>query len=250
MWGRSFKARMLMERFGVSRQQVGLDFSLYMRLCPENVQPYDPANRAYLPKAGFTPRLSSNTDSSEVENSVVEKIPIINRTNNPKTLSSVLSAIQECKAIEFIYGSASMPIGRKRTVVPVRVISTSNRLHFRGYCTEKLDFRDFTISRCLTIPKIKQKKIDLPPDRHWEEEVEVTLVVNPALGEDGQRLIAEEYGDSLNKVIRMPGPTLHYFLIDNNFPAVEHDYLAAKKKPWAFPIIARYVKAAEYHLFG
>lgn len=250
MWGRAFKARMLMQRFSISRQQVGSDFALYMQLCPDNIQPYDPTIKAYTPKLGFTPKLITAVDDSDVEDSLMHSVQIIKRADDKKTLPVVLSAIQKSKTIEFVYGSASFPIGIKRVVIPTRILSTSNQLYFRAYCTVNNNYQDFTISRCLTIPKLMPETVAFPADQLWDESVEVTLKVNPHLDEYSQKLVLNEYGSALNQEIILPIPTLRYFLIDNNLPLSGNDHEAAKKTPWAFPIFAIYNAEADRLLFG
>lgn len=251
MWGRSFKARMMMERLGVSRQQVGLDFSLYMKLCPDNVEPYNPAKKAYTPTTGFTPMFFSGEGFAEVENSVVHQVPVVRRSSKANVLAVILAAIQEFRSIEFVYGSASTPIGKKRAAVPTRLISTANRLHFRAYCFENKDYRDFSISRCLTVPKIKPRsKIDIPIDIDWGVDVEITLKANPALDKDGRELVYKEYGAAMDEIITIPGPTLNYFLIDNNYPSTKSELALANKQPWVYPILASYSERFSRFLFA
>lgn len=237
MWGRSLNARMLMAKFGVSRAQVVKDIKLYMELFPKNIAPYQPTEKAYTPSRNFEPFLTSGLPEADLEGSLLCRVPVIQRQVGQRSLSIVLSAIQEEKAIEFIYASATDPVGRRRIVAPSRILSASNRLHFRGYCFERKDYRDFVVSRCLTTPKIKNLPEPRPIDEQWKTLVEVHLKPNPGLPPKGQKLIALEFGEALDQPVTLSGPLFHYFLLDNHLPSSKADFELAKSNPWAFPVV-------------
>lgn len=237
MWGREFKARMLMEKFGVSRPQVGYDLKQYMALFPKNVDKYNPSVKAYTPSTEFRPELNALSDDSNVEGSCLAKVPRVEKATSNAVLSLLLLAIQKEKGAELVYGSSSVPIGKKRLIYPTRIVSTANRLHFRGYCTLRKGYRDFLISRCLTKPMLKSRKIELPYDALWYEHIDVKLIVNPSLPEDGKDLVAYEYKEKLDQVTPMPKAMLHYFLIDNNIPNSDEQLEMARVNPWSYPVV-------------
>lgn len=237
MWGREFKARMLIEKFGVSRPQVVTDLKQYMALFPKNVNIYNPVEKAYTPSEQFTPELIDNCDDSCVEGSYLTKVPVLSKTIDPETLSLILTAIQNQQCVELIYGSNTTPLGKKRLIYPTRLLSTTNRFHFRGYCTLRKEYRDFVVSRCLTKPVLKPCTIELPKDNLWDETIEVKLTVNPNLPKESQELISHDYIGKLDKPILLRKAMLHYFLIDNNIPSSKEHYLMAKSNPWSYPLL-------------
>ena len=237
MWGRAFKARMVMERFGVSRVQAGLDFKQYQALFPKNVETYNPALKSYTPSHLFLPELSLITDDSGVEGSYLTHVPTISKTVKANTLSLILHAIQVGKGVELVYGSSSVPLGHKRLIYPTRILSTANRLHFRGYCASRMEYRDFVISRCLTKPILRRRTIELPEDVLWEQTIELELIINPSLSREGQELVAHDYAGQLERGITLPKAMLHYFLIDNNIPATPEQHDFATRNPWAYPLL-------------
>ncbi len=249
MWGRSFKARMLMDHFGVSRPQVSADLKHYKKLFPDNVNSYNPKEKAYTPSTVFTPHFDNGFTDTFVEGSVLYGVRKLSRVEDIGVLSTILAAIQGLKGVELIYASTSNPIGAKRIIFPTRIISASNRLHFRGFCETRMEYRDFSISRCMTKPKLRKPPKDIPEDFAWNEQVELELMVNPYLSMDGQKLVTHEYQELLLEPINLPKAMVHYFLIDNNLPSSDEQFHQATKNPWSYPLVIQNESKLLNHLF-
>jgi len=236
MWGRTLNARLIIERFGVSRAQVAKDLKVYMELFPENIAPYEPVVKAYVPSNRFEPGFPIEAGVTGVDSALLDSVPILERSASPVVLARILSAIQSNKAIEFIYGSTRTPVGSRRLVAPSRIITAANRMHFRGYCFERLEYRDFVVARCLTTPKLKKPPSNPCEDKDWAVTITLSLQANPSLPKSGRALINKEFALAGKCVVTLPGPMLNYFLIDNNLPATKSARDEAKSTPWAYPV--------------
>lgn len=250
LWKRSLVARALTDEFGISRYQAGKDIKLYQSLFPENVKPYSPEDKAYKPMSGFKPQLMDEALPAGLSSGLIEHVPLLGRKVENNALYAVLDAIDSQTVIEVVYGSNSMPTGCKRKIYPSRIIQTSNRLHFRGYCLLKKDYRDFVFSRCLTVPRLLPDKIKAPCDKLWNDTVTFKVGINPGLNEAAQQLVQYEYGDVLHEAVCLSKALLHYYLIDNNIPANKTQMKIAHEKPWAYPLLVELSSELEQLLFG
>lgn len=61
------------------------------------------------------------------------------------------------------------------------IVHLPNRLHFRGFCFERMAFQDFVVARCLNIPKLMPLKLPVPEDSKRNDEIRLKIIANPAL---------------------------------------------------------------------
>src|SRR3990167_3534408 len=223
MWGRSFKARMLMLQFGISRHQALKDLTIYKDLFPNNVAPYDSSVKAYQPGKRFHPELLIGLPATNIEDCVLFRPPRIQRHVDTSFLCLILNAIENQMVMELIYASSSFPLGKRRRMLPTKMIDAANRLHFRAFCYEHNEYRDFVVSRCLTKPKLSNCNALPPADAGWEGTISFRVVINSELDEAGQRLVESEFPDFANQTITLPIGLFHYFLIDNHLPQTMTD---------------------------
>lgn len=248
LWGRSFNSRMLADSYGISRYQVTKDIKLYTNLCPDNLKPYDPAEKSLRPTNGFKPMLISEDPIEvirvggfcEIEGSEVATIPSLNRLVLDGVIPSILSAIDNESDIEAIYASSSSPVGIRRRMHPTTIIFAGNRLHIRAYCYKRDEYRDFVLSRFLTIPRLLDPKKLLPVDDDYNQVVNIELLANPSLSQDGQDLIQREYNLIEHRGVSIRKCLVQYFLRDNALPASENQLNEALSSPWSFPVIANF----------
>ena len=257
LWGRKLTLSMVQEAFDVSRHQASRDIKLYRELVPDNVPPYNPADQCYRPGRSFTP-LFAVTDPHEmlsvithpVQNSLsLDAVPVLPRQMLDGVLPAVLTAIEYRTAFEAIYASASAPIGVKRVLAPVAIAYVDNRLHMRAWSEEHNGYRDFVLSRILTIPKLLKSTTELPTDLLWETWVDIKLAPNPALSDDGKRLISKEYKLNELGLYRVRAALVHYFLQTNFLPNSLEQLNQAKRNPWAYPVVVSNWKELKSYLF-
>lgn len=245
LWGRHLKTRMLTEAYGISRHQAGKDIKLYNILFPENIKPYLHKEKSHKPGALFKPGIITEDTChvleaggfSSISGASIETLPIINRRVIDGVIAILLAAIEFGTDIETLYASASTPIGKKRTLRPLVLIYTANRLHVRAYCHEKCEYRDFVLSRMLTVPKFTDLNVELPNDTDFEETIDINVIANPALDNLAQALIEKEYQLDSRKSFAVKRCLSNYFLRANSLPSSIQQLEEAKITPWAYPVI-------------
>lgn len=247
LWGLQLNAKMIMDTFGVSRYQAGLDIKAYNQQCPGNIRPYNPADRCYKPALSFKPLFASQNPTEFIESvsgqipghSPLSVVPILQRVIADGVLPAVMTAIEGNYRIQTIYASATTPIGSKRVLCPVALVYVANRLHIRAFCELRQEYRDFVLSRFLMTPKIlvDERVEELPEDKDWKENVDITLVPNPKLDKDGQALIAREYALEEHTKVTLQKALIHYYLQANLLPHSKEQVSISKNNPWAFPLV-------------
>jgi hypothetical protein len=258
LWGRRLTLSMVQEAFDISRNQASRDIKLYRQLFPENVPAYNPADQCYRPSKTFAPMFAvtephelltiiNNQEQHSVE---LDAVAVLSRHILEGVLPAVLTALEYKSAFEAIYASASNPIGTKRTLVPSAIVYVDNRLHLRAWCNGRKEYRDFVLSRILTVPKLLRQKLDLPMDKNWETWIDVVLIPNPKLSSDGKELITREYQLSRKGSIKVRAALVHYFLQTNFLPYSTEQFQQAQKQPWSYPILVRNWNELEAYIFG
>lgn len=118
---------------------------------------------------------------------------------SPTVFAAVFKAISTGTGLRLTYRSMSAPAGTMRLVFPHALVRAPRRWHMRAWCSERQEFRDFTLGRVATLQVVD----DVAPrgrddDLEWSTLLELDLVAHPALSSDQQEMIAAEYfgGDS------------------------------------------------------
>ncbi|WP_195765246.1 WYL domain-containing protein [Enterobacter hormaechei] len=188
--------------------------------------------------------------SHPVQNTqTLDAVPVLRRHILEGVLPAVLTAIEYRAAFEAIYASASTPIGIKRVLIPVAIAYVDNRLHLRALSEEHNGYRDFVLSRILTIPKLFKTKTKLPVDTMWETWVNIRLITNPYLPNDGKQLIFREYQLNKNSLYKVRAALVHHFLQTNVLPNSPEQWIQAKRHPWSYPVVISNNDEIEPYLF-
>lgn len=247
LWEREVTPTMLTSAFGILRPQALESIHTYIELAPENVRRYEPSDRSYKPTSDFKPKLIPDSAESIFTisrlavptNPDFYSVPVLNRSTAPGTLAAILTAIEHRVRFEAIYVSMQNPQGTKRTLTPCAIISASNRLHVRAYCWDRQGFRDFVLNRFRSTPQLQMGEPDLlPQDSAWDESLEVRLIPNPALSDEQQVLIADDYDLAQLEPFKIRKALITYFLQANLLPTGESELLEAQQTPQRFPVLA------------
>lgn len=218
--------------FGVSVPQASKDLSQYQELAPENVR-YDRSEKRYFATDSFKPRflepdadqylaqLTSLVDSSFpgghgwlTNPPSVDAMPVPHRRVDVSVLREILAAIRAPAAVEILYQSMNneRPEPIWRWITPHAFGSDGFRWHARAFCHIDHKFKDFILSRILDVRGQGEPGEPGERDNQWDDFFEVILAPNPKLGENQQKVIAQDYemqdGDIRIKVRRA---LLYYF---------------------------------------
>lgn len=112
----------------------------------------------------------------------------------PETFAAVVQAIRKGIGLQLVYRSMNHPTGTDRLVFPHALVRVPRRWHMRAWCTERRDFRDFTLGRVANASLVESpapaRRSD---DKDWNEITTVTIVAHPDLTAEQQSMIAAEY---------------------------------------------------------
>jgi predicted DNA-binding transcriptional regulator YafY len=113
---------------------------------------------------------------------------------SPVIFSRILRAIRQTQGIEIEYRSMNHPLGTKRIVFPHSLVRAPRRWHMRAWCTEREDFRDFTLGRIGALSELDQKSEKLRKDDvKWNRITELAIGPHPTLDADQRKMIAAEF---------------------------------------------------------
>lgn len=113
---------------------------------------------------------------------------------SPAVFSAVFQAISSGTGLSLVYRSMSAPTGTTRLVFPHALVRAPRRWHMRAWCSERQDFRDFTLGRVVSVQSVDESAPrSRKDDKEWSSQLELELVAHPALSLDQQDMIAGEY---------------------------------------------------------
>lgn len=218
-WDASFGRSDLTDFFGISDQQASADIAKYKEIAPLNCQ-YDTQVRKYRvtenyqyalvrPSADrFLDQLQglksqmlepSQTWFREIPN--YDIIPSFRPDVLNETLRGLLKAIRENSAIKIKYQSLTGPEPTVRWIAPHAIAFSGRRWHVRAWCFKRDEFRDFVLTRVLSV--LEFDDLDLTKlrgstiqgeDLDWNTTIEVKIVPCSALPDSQRKVIAKDYG--------------------------------------------------------
>ncbi|MBE0507397.1 MAG: WYL domain-containing protein [Marinospirillum sp.] len=183
----------LVDRFQIALSNATRDLTLYRDLVPENLE-YSTSDKSYRRTPRFAPLFTYDHEHTlqalaqgqargfdPFEQTVV--VESARNLNEPdlEILSQLSRAIYSGYAVEIKYVSASSGAGH-RVIIPHALANTGLRWHLRAFCREKQEFRDFVLTRFLSV---SQQTSDVAEhekpkaDTEWQQQVELELIPHP-----------------------------------------------------------------------
>ncbi|MBF0422815.1 MAG: WYL domain-containing protein [Magnetococcales bacterium] len=230
-WEGRINRRDLIEKFGVSTPQASADMSQYQDIAPGNLH-YDPRAKYYYPDKEFKPRFL-NPDSDRYlanllsmaagiltsEESWLDSVPAYDvlpqprRGIDPERLRRVVGAIRERLAIQVRYQSMNSPDPEWRWITPHSLGFDGYRWHARAFCHRSETFKDFVLSRIVSIRLTKPHEVNPEQDHEWQEMVDVKIGPHPGLTESQRKAIELDYGmKDGHMTVQVRRGFLYYFL--------------------------------------
>lgn len=229
-WEGRLVTNRLIEWFGVSRQQASADIKRYMANHNPGSLVHDPSVKAYVPKPGFQPVLTtghineyldmvsglvSESMAITLETDInVASVQLPDRAVRPEVVREVIKACRASSSIKILYASMANPSWSERVISPHTLVYTGFRWHVRAYCHKRKDYRDFILSRIDRTPQ--PADIVAPPmkdDKHWHDVISITLVPNTQLDDGQKSLVEKDYGMPEGRLqLRVRKSLAHYTL--------------------------------------
>lgn len=197
-------------RFGISTPQASKDLQSYLEAAPGNIT-YDSKEKAYIPTSDFQPKfLNLSADrylrqlgailnkSISTGDTWFGSIPpatvvqTITRNVEPEILRAILRAIEHREELELSYRSFSG--SRTRKFAPHSLAFDGHRWHARAWCVENEEFRDFVLSRIVSINDSHTSDIDPSTDTAWNTMAELKISAHPGLNDEQRSTIERDFG--------------------------------------------------------
>lgn len=200
--------------FGVSVPQASNDLSLYKEIAPENLR-YDSSGKRYEPTTAFKPKLLKPNaerylaqfrgitdhviDRSETQIGDLPDLgamPIPRRRVEPQILRRLLEAVRTGQSLAVEYQSLNddRPEPTWREISPHAFGHDGLRWHARAFCHLERTFKDFIISRCLSVGELGPPMGRAADDKDWKTFFDVVLKPNPKLSKAQQKTVELDYG--------------------------------------------------------
>lgn len=236
----------LEERFGVSTPQASVDLRSYQEAAPKNIE-YDATEKAYVPTSTFTPkylRLSADRyllQLNAIQNGAITTadtwfgslppaavMKTVVRSVDSQTLHAILRTIEGNRQLDLVYQSLTNT--RSRTIVPHSLAFDGNRWHARAWCVEHQDFRDFVLSRILSVGDSRSSDVDPSNDIEWNTFVDLKIVAHPALGEAQKSVIERDFGMEEGVLRMTTRVALAFYLIKRLNLDLEGEHITPERK--------------------
>lgn len=213
-WDGSVNRSDIAERFGVSAPQASNDLAQYRERAPDNMD-YNSSAKRFIPSSTFRPRLMKPnaerylTQMRAISENVIARddtwfaalpevgvVPVPERRVEPAMLKRLLKAVRERRSIMIEYQSLSdeRPEPIWRGITPHAFATDGLRWHMRAFCHLQRTWKDFLISRCLTIGDLADPEADPADDKNWWQRFTVVLIPNPKLSKPQRAAIERDYG--------------------------------------------------------
>ena len=202
----------VIEAFSLSQQQASGDINAYLDGRKSNLF-YDKSAKCYRRGKNFRPRYYT-PDAAEflaqvraVEDGLVAPdhswiavfpdysgTPVPARGVDPEILRDVYAAIIDKHGLTVTYQSLSRPEAAERVIEPHALAFDGFRWHARAFCSKDGVFKDFLLSRILSVGAQTSPQANSADDFDWQEVVLLEVGPHPALSDAQKRIFAMDYG--------------------------------------------------------
>ena len=205
----------LVDVFSISGSQASADLQNYAKSAPQNLR-YDTGAKTYRRAEHFVPAFSNQTADSYLASLLAIDAGILApsaawlrhippfyvtptpaRGVQPKTLRQVVNAVDSRLAIEILYQSMSSADPAWRWIEPHAYAFDGFRWHIRAFCLRDRMFKDFLLSRVLSIKDYGNLRSAVSTGRddlEWISYVQIRIAPHPSLSISQQAAIRLDYG--------------------------------------------------------
>ncbi|MCF7790544.1 MAG: WYL domain-containing protein [Victivallales bacterium] len=240
-WKGSVNRIDLRSKYEISVPQATQDFRNYIKLAPENIL-YDKKARAYLPvEKTFEFKFKENrpenilniltgSDTDKDKKGCVFRLKPYIKKFNPEILTKITRGVlQKNIFLKIEYQSLQFSEPEIRTIYPTSFGYFKGRYHIRAYCFSRQEYRDFVLSRIISVEYKDKVNKKVPVDIDAHSTVAAIIKPHSKLSETQKKCIALEYGmkDGF-ACITVEKHKLMYLLDELNlvYPELEPPYTA------------------------
>jgi len=201
-WEGCLTSKYLADNFNLTLANAEIYLSDYIKKNPENVDKTFSDSSKIMPNdTSFEFVYSENnfdnilTTFTEINTPFLERLPVLQPVFDKEILKKVVRAMNNRKQVLTIrYQSLNSGIPEERNIIPYSIYYVRGRYHLRGYCLSKEGFRDFVLSRIISIVTTSSYKGASIRDIESSEYVSVIVKPHTDLS-DMQKMCTEiEFG--------------------------------------------------------
>ena len=219
-WYGGFNATQIGEVLGITRQNISLLISKYLKSRPPGTVEYDSSRKLYVPGPTYAPgtRIAkahlflNHLRGQELINHyrrlawwdpeddiLFEDLDLYGSPEpDGSILSCVVRGIRFQRVLRVKYQSRRK--GSERLISPNRLVYAVDRYHLRAFCHTTTSYRDFVLTRIYEPEEAAVSSEDLPVrwvsggnDRAWNNRRELRFRPNPKLPEDVIKTLQRDY---------------------------------------------------------
>lgn len=249
-------------QFGISTPQASVDLKHYREATDGNIK-YDATRKQFIASKNMKPhflKASANRVLLQLRAFVsgtlnrdtlwfseippVDIAPELVRDVRNDVLRKVLKAIRTRKSLSVRYQSLSN--SRWRDIAPHAIAFDGHRWHTRAYCCERLEFRDFVLTRIERTGKFKSVSFDVNHDLEWIRKIKLKLCPHPGLTEEQSEAIQRDFG-MRNRVreLQVRLSLAYYFIKRMNLDLTDLEPARAQIKLTNFSEVEEAIKSAK-----
>lgn len=222
-WEGSISIKYLMESFNLNAESANSFILEYITLVKQNIDSVNSTQETFFPNnRDFTFVYPENNYDNILKTSATEnfpffeKLPIINSVYDKDILRELLRALfKRDKVLTIRYQSLNSEIPEERKIVPYNLSYVRNRYHIRAFCLKKQDFRDFVLSRIITISNVSSYKSKPVYDKENSEEVKVVIKPHSMLSQMQKMCTEIEFGMENGKRVFTVKKSMLIYLLDD-----------------------------------
>lgn len=226
-WQGECRTTQLVQQFGVTRAQIGKDVKYYRHQYPNALAK---GASPFKPTLEFKSQFYSGSQHvylQWVESGIFESKPIaspdwFSETKlhsseiSPAILWPIIRALQQKQRIEVDYVSLNSPDRSGRIIQPHSLVKTGQRYHLRAYCEKAQEFRDFVLTRFLSVPTPEGGATKfINDDLAFNTSVTLEIIPDQRLDDAQQQVIARDFQMTDKRLlIHTKAALAHYVLMD------------------------------------
>jgi hypothetical protein len=209
-WKGSVNRIDLRSKFEISVPQATQDFRNYLKLAPQNII-YDKNRRSYIPiEKTFEFKFKENrpenilniltgsnadkNSKNKIHNCVYNLKPYSKQFNSDILTKITRAVLQDNIFLKIEYQSLQSSEPEIRTIYPTSFGYFKGRYHIRAYCFSRQEYRDFVLSRIISVGYKEKAPGKVPEDIEAHSTVSVIIKPHSKLSETQKKCIELEYG--------------------------------------------------------
>jgi hypothetical protein len=219
-WEGELSVKYLADNFNLSLKNAEEYIADYINLKPENIKNRTVKDKIYPDDNNFKFEYSENNYHNILRtlstNSIpfFETLPILQPVFDRDLLRDIIRSMnRRDNVLNIRYQSLNSSVPEERKIIPYSIYYVRGRYHIRAYCLAKNAFRDFVLSRIISIIHIASYKGEQITDIESSEYISVIVKPHSDLS-DMQKMSTEiEFGmDNGQKEIKVKKSLLIYLL--------------------------------------